>query len=59
MTVWRSHLIRDAFPPLLIKGVRVNDLIPERTQSHVGSLDKKQVNVNYLIYKQGPYLKCV
>lgn len=34
------HLIRDAFSPLFLIGVRVNDLVPQRTKSHVGSLDK-------------------
>lgn len=32
------YLIRDSFPPLLLKSVWINDLIPQRSQSHIGSL---------------------
>lgn len=59
VTAWCSHLIGDAFSLLLIIGVRVNDLIPERTQGHVGSLDKQQVNVNYLNINKVLAWKCV
>lgn len=37
-----SYLIRDAFPFLFFMGVGVNDLVPQRTQSHVGSLDRNR-----------------
>lgn len=37
-----SYLIRDAFPLLFFMGVGVNDLVPQRTQSHVGSLDRNR-----------------
>lgn len=37
---WVSHLVRDAFLHLCFVGVWVYDLVPQRTQSHVGPLDK-------------------
>lgn len=35
-----AHLIRHSLLPLFLEGVRVNDLVPQSPQSHVGSLNK-------------------
>lgn len=37
-----SRLVGDALPHLLIVSVGVDDLIPERAQSQVGSLQKQE-----------------
>lgn len=43
-----SYLIRDAFSFLFFMGVGVNDLVPQRTQSHVGSLDRNRGGLEFL-----------